>query len=595
MVLAGLPADDQGSDHSDNEEIDNPENNDCPEDDSEDSDLLIDCVLNDDWKIKDPFTAVRVYMKSFDLTCHQGDGLLRYLQAEHPEYGYPRSWRGLFNTPRTPIQTRVVSPGSYFHFGIQNALNAYDPLVFEGMKELEADFGCDGFQTSKSSSTCGWPILCAIVNTKLNPGLVGMYTGPAEPDDFDVYLQEFSEELQDLKSNGVRLGINGPIVPFKVRCFTGDTPARSKMMGVMSHSAKKGCQKCEQESYHIGYWNYFQPTSGKLRTNESHAHREDPEYHKKSFRTALELAGIGMVDQFPVECMHLVDLGVSKTILTAITHKKCLGASKIDVEAMGKAYAKYKKHTPKEFARVPRDLKYLAKFKATELRQFLLYGGVVLLKEYLPKEAYTHFLRLSLGYRIVNDSNLAESLDVAQMFFEDFVAEYTTFYPDSGLPHNVHVLLHIVADVKRYGPVQGYSAYKYENSIRLLGKYIKKKSQILQQIYNRMQENQKVDIPSTSGVHKPTIKKGDTFILKDSLNYVDICEVNGSEIIVREYAPTTDFFVSPIPSKHFHIGLTKSYKGEILLPAKIMKSSDMWKKCYKVPYYDDFVIIPLVE
>lgn len=242
-------------------------------------------------------------------------------------------------------------------------------------------------------------------------------------------------------------------------------------------------------------------------------------------------------------------------------------------------------HTPKDFARVPRDVKYLAHFKASELRQFLLYGGIVLLKDHLPADAYIHFLRLSLRYRIVHEAKLSHCLDIAQIRFEDYVAEYNKYYPHAGLPYNVHNLLHIVADVKRYGPVQGFSAYKYENSIRLLEKYIKKPAQILQQIYKRLAENKNAKILSPNArVHKWRINKGDTFILKDSLSYADVCEVNGNDVTVREYSRTVNFFETPIPSKELHIGMTESYKGDILLASSHIDSSKLITKCYKIPF-----------
>lgn len=563
--------------------------------DAIDEEELNSLLVFDDGYTSDRFNGIRILLKTFKFTCKQGDAMLQLLRKQYPNDNYPPSWRALFNTPRISIQTRPIGNGNYFHFGIQNGLKAYHPSVFKDMFEFIVDFGCDGFQISGSSTKCGWPILGSIVGTRLKPYLVGMYDGLGQPNDTELYLKDFCEEVDQLQKTGIELP-NGRLVSFKIRVFTCDLPARIKLSGVVGYLSKKGCGKCDQESYHEGHVNYFQPTVGTLRTNESHEQRVDPEYHKSVTPTALERVGIPMVDAFPIDCMHLVDLGVARTVLSAIVRKKCIGGGAIDVDEMSATYTTYKKLTPKEFARVPRDLKSHAKFKATELRQFLLYGGVVLLKQHLSPDAYEHFLQLSLGYRIVNDKMFRNSLDTAQRLFENFVMDYKHFFPEGGLPHNVHGLLHIVADCKRLGPVQGFSAYKYENCIQLLGRQIRKPSQVLQQLYNRIRENQFANmLESTASDFEWIIRKGDVFIMKNSLKYVKVSDINGENISAQEFLTTVNFFTRPIESKALFIVLTDSVDGDLLGSPERVKKSEFLAKCYAIPYYDDFVLLPLVD
>ena len=53
------------------------------------------------------------------------------------------------------------------------------------------------------------------------------------------------------------------------------------------------------------------------------------------------------------------------------------------------------------FARQPRSLTELDRWKATEFRQFLLYTGVVVLRVVLSKPQYEHFLTLTIAVRIL--------------------------------------------------------------------------------------------------------------------------------------------------------------------------------------------------
>ena len=61
-----------------------------------------------------------------------------------------------------------------------------------------------------------------------------------------------------------------------------------------------------------------------------------------------------------------------------------------------------------ESARQPRGLDELNRWKATELRTFLLYVGPIVLKCILRPEKYIHFLSLSVSIRILldEDSNI---------------------------------------------------------------------------------------------------------------------------------------------------------------------------------------------
>lgn len=49
-----------------------------------------------------------------------------------------------------------------------------------------------------------------------------------------------------------------------------------------------------------------------------------------------------------------------------------------------------------EFARKPRSLSELSRFKATELRQLLIYIGQVVFKPFLSEDCFNHFMTLNI-------------------------------------------------------------------------------------------------------------------------------------------------------------------------------------------------------
>lgn len=66
--------------------------------------------------------------------------------------------------------------------------------------------------------------------------------------------------------------------------------------------------------------------------------------------------------------------------------------------------------------------------------------------------------------------------------------EYPKIYGKYSITYNVHVLLHLPYYVRLYGPLDSFSAYKFENFMQRLKKWVTKGNSPLQQIYNRMEE-----------------------------------------------------------------------------------------------------------
>lgn len=206
---------------------------------------------------------------------------------------------------------------------------------------MTLDIGIDGFAIAKSSTHCGWPILGTLSNENVPPFLIAMYVGYKELKEIDPFLEDFAAEVKLLRYTGLQLVDGGPFLPFKIRVFTADTPARSKITGTRSFAHKAGCHKCDQRS--VGDYNFFKPKAGNLRTDRTFRNRTDTDHHHLhtiNRESELEKAGIGMVSQFPLDVMHLVDLGVAKATLTALMRRQFLGEHLVDVTTMSEKYSR---------------------------------------------------------------------------------------------------------------------------------------------------------------------------------------------------------------------------------------------------------------
>ena len=62
-----------------------------------------------------------------------------------------------------------------------------------------------------------------------------------------------------------------------------------------------------------------------------------------------------------------------------------------------------------EFARKPRTLDEISRWKAPDFREFLLYSRPLVLREVLSDEYFSHFMLLFLGMRTLTSRQLVHS------------------------------------------------------------------------------------------------------------------------------------------------------------------------------------------
>lgn len=226
-------------------------------------------------------------------------------------------------------------------------------------------------------------------------------------------------------------------------------------LGIVNFNSRYGCQKCTiiGEYSKIGRTMVFPRFDCALRTNETFRLRQQPEHHK--YKSPLEELPLDMISQIPIgDCLHLIDLGVTKRLLFGWVNvkgkKKHLGFSMkwshAECTQITKELQSFK--MPAEIRRSVRGLNELIHWKGTEYRGFLYYLGIVLLKKHLPPEYYHHFLSLFCAITICTSIEYNIYLDVAEMLLQDFVENYIHLYGLNYITSNVHNLIHLVDEVR---------------------------------------------------------------------------------------------------------------------------------------------------
>lgn len=87
--------------------------------------------------------------------------------------------------------------------------------------------------------------------------------------------------------------------------------------------------------------------------------------------------------------------------------------------------------------------------------------------------------------------------EFAQKVIEKYVRRFGELYELSSVGYNIHNLLHLSADVIKFGSLDSYSAFKFENYMQTIKALIKKQNQPLQQLHNRLYEINNC-LPTTS-------------------------------------------------------------------------------------------------
>lgn len=155
---------------------------------------------------------------------------------------------------------------------------------------------------------------------------------------------------------------------------------------------------------------YYIWNNGQKRTDQSFIDRRNPEHHQR-LSLLEERLNIRMVSQFRLEYLHLVCIGVMKRFLMQLLEIGNRGKLMDEnIKAFKNTLAWVGQFIPREFNRKPYQFKKISHLKATELRIFLLYDGIKVMKDYTPNRIYCTFLLLHCSIYILTSSFLCRIL-----------------------------------------------------------------------------------------------------------------------------------------------------------------------------------------
>lgn len=282
------------------------------------------------------------------------------------------------------------------------------------------------------------------------------------------------------------------------------------------------------------------------------------------------------------------------------------------------------KYTPEDFVRKLGSLHFVIEWKATQFRQFLLYQGLLVLKKKVPEKVYDMFMYLSLGIRILSSTD-TELYSKGNKFIKKFIKLFIEIYGVEYCNHNIHGLSHIYVDVLNHGPLDKFSAFRFENFMQKIKKDIRKPENVLSQIFNRIGEREGIEVQDKKNIDYNRFRKDDGILPKDCIspqytkfvfnnfkinteNLADNCFLTKTKKVIRiENVATTklgeivligrkfvrkqEYFKKYMDSSDLDI-----YEVKELSPIELFHLDDIEKKMFLMNIkQNSFLVIPLIH
>ncbi|CAB3978409.1 Hypothetical predicted protein [Paramuricea clavata] len=478
----------------------------------------------------------------------QRDAVNQLLQILNTHgHSLPKDSRTLCKTPRH-IPTQLKCGGQYIYFGIEaGVVHILSSNCSAAAKLTAVDLICnvDGLPLFKSTNQQFSPILGHFNNFEVF--VIALFYGNTKPDSVEEYLKDFIEEVN--KQNDAGINHDGTNYKFSVKCFCCDAPARCLLKCVIGHTGYFACERCTVE----GTWNgrvvFNLDNNDDLRTDELFSSCSY-ERHQKG-PSPLLLCGVSCIQQFSLDYMHMVCLGVTKRILHYL--KKGPRICKLSSQQFAQISDNLKAlqgAMPSEFARQPRSLDELENS---------------------------------------DDSKRTSYIEFAQDLLHYFVANAKNVYGETFTIYNVHGLKHLSNDVRYFKcSLNEISYFPFENYMQQLKKCVRNGQNPIIQVAKRLGEvrESRAKQPVAANFSKVgTVSDNfkDCCFLLEGNRYAFVREKRSNGTLVCDVLSNRqveNFYSSPEELKAFNVGYVRDirHKAKRLLieaPALHRKADTM--------------------
>lgn len=267
-------------------------------------------------------------------------------------------------------------------------------------------------------------------------------------------------------------------------------------LDTMNHNSKHGCSRCTTvgEFNHLSGTVVFKEADAPLRTDENFRNAVYLHTHQKGTTPLISIPNLDLILDIVVgDSLHLLDHGITHKILNGFVNGKLSNVdakwSTVQTNLVSEYLNSIKAPYEIRAQRPIRDLSSIAKWKAIEFHNFALYIGIAVLNGNLPDYIYSHFLLYFCAVTIISSKHhLSRLIFVAEKCLKTFVERFQIIYGLQHFTSNLHYLLHLMDDVKRFGSINTFSTYPFESYLYKIKRLLRSGNLPLSQVAHRLLE-----------------------------------------------------------------------------------------------------------
>ena len=133
----------------------------------------------------------------------------------------------------------------------------------------------------------------------------------------------------------------------------------------------------------------------------------------------------------------------------------------------------FKLTVPSFVPRIPRKVSDYTYQKASELKIFLLVYSSIILKNVMNRQYFEHHLLLASGITLLNSASITEIwIQQSKRSLTEQVRRFDVLYEKRNLTCNLHLLLHLPDNIKKFGPLWAVSCFPFENLNGILKSFV---------------------------------------------------------------------------------------------------------------------------
>jgi len=154
----------------------------------------------------------------------------------------------------------------------------------------------------------------------------------------------------------------------------------------------------------------------------------------------IEIPNLNLVSSFSMDYMHLTLLGVTRKLILLWLSKGPVNVrlNSLSIGKLNKSLLDIKQYITSDFVRKTRPINEINRWKATQLRLFLIYIGPIVLKNEVKYEVYINFMSFNVAMMILLSPDHSHIVQFADKLLNYFVESFEKLYGTEHVSFNVH-------------------------------------------------------------------------------------------------------------------------------------------------------------